>query len=220
MSVIDYLESDHNPNQPLSEDLHDKLREDILTGKLADREKLTEMNICNEYGISRTPVRDAIHQLEVEGLVETIPNRGAFVIGMTEQDIRDIFVLRAAGEIQAVRWAVQRITDDELDELDETFEFMEFYTMRNDIPKMININNAFHQIIYHATHNRLMIRQLSDYQAYIRNAVPSNYYASNYLRNVLSEHREIYEAIKSKDVEAGAQAMQNHMERSTIRKSK
>ena len=62
-------------------------------------------------------------------------------------------------EIQAVRWAIERITEEEINELEETFEFMEFYTMKNDINKMLNINTAFHQIIYNATHNR-MLKQL------------------------------------------------------------
>jgi DNA-binding GntR family transcriptional regulator len=218
MSIIQYLEDDQQNAQPLSSDLFSKLREDILTGRLVAGEKLTEMKICNKYGVSRTPVREALRQLEMDGLIETIPNRGAFVIGLSEQDIDDLLVLRVQSEVQAVRWAIERITEEELDELQETFEFMEFYTMKNDIPKMLTINMAFHQIIYNATHNRMFAQQLTTYQLYLRHCDPSNYYAPNYLRNVLAEHREIFDAFLERDVESGAAAMEKHMENSLKRK--
>ena len=220
MSIIQYLEDEQNNNLPLSSNLFSKLQEDILTGKLEDGEKLTEIKICNQYGVSRTPVREALRQLEADGLIMTIPNRGAFVKALTEQDIHDIYVLRSQGEVTAVRWAIERITEKEMSELDETFAFMEFYTMKNDIPKMLNINIAFHQIIYHATHNRMMLQQLSAYQLYLRHCNPSNYYATNYLRDVLAEHRDIYDAFGAGDPEAGAAAMKRHMENSAKRKFK
>ncbi|MBR4020404.1 MAG: FCD domain-containing protein, partial [Firmicutes bacterium] len=120
----------------------------------------------------------------------------------------------------AVRWAIDRITEEEFNELEETFEFMEFYTMKNDINKMLNINMAFHQIIYNATHNRMLNQLLSSYQVYLKYCNPSNYYAPNYLADVLEEHRAIYEAFKARDAEAGALAMTRHMENSRNRKRK
>ena len=146
MSIIQYLEDGKTGNQPLSTNLYTELQEDILTGKLKPNQKLTEQKICKEYNVSRTPVREALRQLEMDGLIENIPNRGAFVIGFTNQDIADIYDLRRAYEILAVKWAIERITEEEFNELEETFEFMEFYTMKNDINKMLNINTAFHQI--------------------------------------------------------------------------
>lgn len=218
MSIIQYLEDDRPSNLPLSNDLFVKLREDILSGKLASGDKLTESRICKEYGLSRTPVREAFFQLEADGLIENIPNRGAFVVGLSKQDIHDIKVLRAQSEVQAVRWAIERITDEELEELQETFEFMEFYTMKNDVPKMLNINTAFHQIIYNATHNRMLIQQLLGYQLYLRHCDPSNYFAPGYLREVLSEHREIFEAFETGDADAGAEAMRTHLQNADNRK--
>lgn len=218
MSINQYLEEAKDTNQPLSSDLFSKLQEDILTGKLENGDKLTEMRICNEYSVSRTPVREALRQLEMNGLIKTVPNRGAFVVGLSEQDISDMYILRAEAEVIAVRWAIERITDEEMEALNETFEFMEFYTMKNDIPKMLNINLAFHKIIYDATHNRMLKQELDAYQLYLRHSNPSNYYAPNYLRDVLSEHRAIYDAFIAKDVEGGALAMKRHMENSRKRK--
>ena len=76
MSIIQYLEDGKTSNQPLSTNLYSELQEDILTGKLKAGEKLTEQKICDEYKVSRTPVREALRQLEMDGLIENIPNRG------------------------------------------------------------------------------------------------------------------------------------------------
>ncbi|MEG0662227.1 MAG: GntR family transcriptional regulator, partial [Anaerovoracaceae bacterium] len=140
----------------LSTDLSIRLKEDILSGRLKKDRKLTEQAICDEYKVSRTPVREALVQLEMEGLVESIPNRGAFVVGLSPQDKEDILTLRKIYEIQATRWAIERITDEEMEELEENFDFMEFYTMKKDIDKMLNINQIFHQMIYKSSHNRML----------------------------------------------------------------
>jgi DNA-binding GntR family transcriptional regulator len=202
---------------PLSTDLFQRIKEDILSGKLKKDQKLIEQAICNEYKVSRTPVREALLQLEMEGLVVTVPNRGAFVAGMSAQELEDMFTLRRIYEIQAVRWAVERITDEEMDALEETFEFMEFYTMKGDVDKMLNINVNFHQTIYRASHNRMLQHLLSSFQAYIRHRAQDIPQKEEYLGQVLEEHRRIFQAFRDRDVEAGARAMEIHMDNSRRR---
>lgn len=202
---------------PLSTDLFNRIKDDILSGKLKKDQKLIEQSICDEYKVSRTPVREALLQLEMEGLVETIPNRGAFVLGLTPRDMDDMFILRKIYEVQAVRWAVERITDEEMAELEETFDFMEFYTMKNDVEKMLNINVNFHQTIYKASHNRMLLHLLSSYQAYIRHGRRELADKESYLNTVLKEHRDIFQAFVDKDVEAGVRAMEIHMDHSRAR---
>ncbi|MEE0772484.1 MAG: GntR family transcriptional regulator [Anaerovoracaceae bacterium] len=205
-------------NAPLYNSLLGKLQKDILTGKLKPGEKLTEQNLCRLYGVSRTPVREALRQLEADGLVENILNRGAFVIGMTEQDYEDMFELRKVYEIQAVKWAIERITEEEMDKLEETFEFMEFYTLRNDIEKMLTINTGFHQVIYEASHNRMLLKMLSSYQSFLKYKGIESVYSDDYLTTVLEEHRAIFKAFKDKDVKAGALAMEVHINRAKERR--
>ena len=205
-------------NAPLYNSLLGKLQKDILTGKLKPGQKLTEQNLCKTYGVSRTPVREALRQLETDGLVENILNRGAFVIGMTDQDYEDMFELRKAYEIQAVKWAIERITEEEMDKLEETFEFMEFYTLRDDIEKMLTINNGFHQVIYEASHNRMLQKLLSSYQNFLKYKGMDSVYDENYLSTVLEEHRAIFKAFKDKDVKAGALAMEIHINRAKERR--
>lgn len=212
----------HNENAkaqslPISNNLFSQLQKEILQGKLRAGEKLTEQSICDKYKVSRTPVREALRQLEMEGLIETIPNRGAFVIGFSQQDLADMYELRKAYEVQAVRWAIERITDEEMEDLEETFEFMEFYTQKNDIDKMLNINTGFHQLIYTASHNRMLQHVLSSYQIYVKHCRRPVPYPDNYLADVLEEHRAIFKAFQDRDVEAGVSAMEQHMNNSISR---
>ncbi len=217
MVLYKYTEDITSSGMPLSNNLYSILQRDILTGKLQEGEKLTEQRLCEEYEVSRTPVREALRQLEINGLVENIPNRGSFVIGMSHQDIKDIFELRKVNEAQATRWAIQRITEEEMTALEETFEFMEFYTMKNDIKKMTNINKGFHQIIATACHNRMLEHMLSSYQLYTWYAGAEKPKPDDYLQTLLEEHRRIFQAFSEKDEEAGAQAMLEHIENSKIR---
>jgi DNA-binding GntR family transcriptional regulator len=202
---------------PLSTDLFNRIKEDILSGKLKKDQKLVEQSICDEYKVSRTPVREALLQLEMEGLVEMIPNRGAYVLGLSARDMDDMFILRKIYEVQAVRWAIERISDEEMAQLEETFDFMEFYTMKNDVEKMLNINVNFHQTIYMASHNRMLQHLLSSYQVYIRHGRRNFDGKEEYLQTVLKEHRDIFQAFVDKDVEAGVRAMEIHMDHSKAR---
>ena len=124
----------------------------------------------------------------------------------------------ATGEIQAVKWAIERITDEEMDKLEETFEFMEFYTLRDDIEKMLTINTGFHQVIYEASHNRMLQKMLSSYQNFLKYKGMDSVYDENYLTTVLEEHRAIFKAFKDKDVKAGALAMEVHINRAKERR--
>lgn len=196
----------------LSHSLFNQLRADILQGKLKPGEKLTEQRVCSEYVVSRTPVREAFQKLENDGLIETIPNRGAFVVGVTDRDIQDMYELRKAYEAIAVRWAIQRITDEEFKALQEAYEFMEFYTMKKDIEKMLNINMQFHQLIYNAAHNRMLLHTLTNFQIYTKQRRGNKTYADNYLEEVLSEHQEIFQAFVSKDEDAAAAAIIRHLD--------
>lgn len=196
----------------LSTDLFSSLRKDILQGRLRQGEKLTEQQVCDEYKVSRTPVREAFRQLELEGFIDTIPNRGAFVSGFTSQDIRDMYELRKAYEILAVRWAIERITKDEFEKLEEAFEFMEFYTQKKDVEKMLNINMNFHDLIYKASHNRMLYRILSSFQLYIKQSRPSRAESDTYLDEVLQEHRAIFEAFRDKDADAAEGAVAKHLD--------
>lgn len=209
-----------NHGLPLAENLYAQIQMDIIKGLLPAGRKLTEQSLCEQYKVSRTPVREALRQLEIEGLVENIPNRGAFVVGFTSQDIKDMYELRKTYELQAVKWAIERMTDEELEELGEIFEFMEFYTHKKDVDKMLTINSNFHQLIYAASRNKMLKQVLSSYQLYIKYSRNINAYDADYLNTVLKEHRAIYEAFLKRDATAALKAMEAHTENSYLRQTK
>jgi DNA-binding GntR family transcriptional regulator len=202
---------------PLSESLFGELRKEILQGNLHTGSKLSEQQICDIYGLSRTPVREALRQLEQEGLIESIPNRGAFVLGLSIQDIQDLYDMRKAFEILACEWAIQRITKVELEQLEESLEFMEFYTMRQEADKMLNINMKFHEQIYRASHNRMLTHTLSTYQFYLKQTKSNSAYLDGHLEEVLKEHQAIFEAFTKKDKTAGAAAVATHLDHAKVR---
>lgn len=196
----------------LSYSLFSRLREDILNGKLPDGEKLTEQKICEEYHVSRTPVREAFKQLELEGLLSNIPNRGAFISSFSPRDIDDLYELRKSGEILAVQWGIARITPEELEELKEAYEFMEFYTLRRDYTKMLNMNAKFHDMIYTASHNRFLAQTLPLYQLYVKQMSALGNYNDQDLIKVLAEHKDIVDAFINKDVSKGIAVMGMHLD--------
>ncbi|MBK5253750.1 MAG: GntR family transcriptional regulator [Peptostreptococcaceae bacterium] len=210
--------NEENTNQPLSNNLFCLIRKDILSGSIKSGAKLTEQSICEKYNVSRTPVREGLRQLENEGLIENIPNRGAFVIGLNNQDISDMFELRRIAEVQAIEWAIERMSTKVIDPLEETFEFMEFYTLKNDIDKVLNINTTFHGILYQATGNKMLQQMLTSYQVYLKHSAPSASISDDYLTTILAEHKAIFEAVKSKNIAAGKKAMDYHMVQTKLRR--
>ena len=104
-----------------------KLREDILSGRYEEHEELKEMAISEERGVSRTPVREAFRQLELEGLIRIIPNKGAYVTGITEKDVKDIYMIRSLLEGLCARWATEHITKEQMEEMEENVYLAEFH---------------------------------------------------------------------------------------------
>lgn len=218
MINLDFLSNDYEEKKTTAQKIEEELKIDILTGKRRNGQRIVEQELCDSYGISRTPVREILRRIEAEGLIETVPNRGAFVRGFTEQDIDDFFYLKSLLEVQCVRWAITRITDEELNTLEEIFEFMEFYTMSDDLEKMARINQGFDAAIYDAAHNKDMEQTLHRYNFYLHHANAQVRYPINYLTTVLEEHRAIFQAFLARDPDAGAEATEIHMMKTIIRR--
>lgn len=218
MNILEQIAYEKSDKIPTTDKIYRRLVQEILTGKIKPNSKLTENQICTKYKVSRTPVREAFRQLEMHSLIEYVPNRGVFVKGLNDQEVEDIFQLRRDCEVKAVRWATERIEKKEKEELEEIFAYMEFYTMKKDVKKMIDINLGFHRVIYKATHNDFLYDTLTTYQTYTHYARPSNYFVHNYLNKVLDEHTVIYNAILNSQPELAARAMKIHMDNALKRR--
>ena len=201
----------------LTAKVYKKIRKEILRGTYKPGESLTELALTKSMEVSRTPVREALRQLEMEGLVELRPNRGAVVIGINGQDIEDIYAVRKALEIMAVEWAVSRISDEQIQALQEQSELMEFYTTKKDSDKVLELNSAYHDIIYDAAGSRFMAQILRSYKEYIEQTRKVILYEQAYLEEILKEHKAVLAAIKARDVDGAKKAMAEHLEMSQRR---
>ncbi|MGI6733549.1 MAG: GntR family transcriptional regulator [Anaerovoracaceae bacterium] len=201
----------------LTEEIENILRERILKGEYGIGERLKENQIANELKVSRTPIREAFRQLEKEGLIESIPNRGSFAMGLTKQDVRDIYAVRAAVEALAVEWAVDRIGEDEIFRLQDAFDRMDFYTRKQDSRKVMELNRTFHEIIYSASGSRFLAQILKSYQEYVEKTRKATVYCSDNLPIILEEHRQILTAIQERNKEKAVELISLHLSNSKNR---
>ena len=191
-----------------------KIREDILKGRYKENDELRENTIGKELGVSRTPVREALRQLELEGLVTIIPNRGAYVMGITHKDIWDIFMIRSYLEGLCARWAAENITDEQLDELEETLILSEFQINREsgfNTDQVTALDGRFHAALYEASGSRMLSRVLTDFHNYVQMARKTSFVSEERARRSIREHRQILRAISDRDGETAEQLANEHI---------
>ena len=191
-----------------------KIREDILNGKYKENDELRENTIGKELGVSRTPVREALRQLELEGLVTIIPNRGAYVTGISHKDIWDIYVIRSMLEGLCARWAAKNITDAQLDELEETILLSEFQMKKESgfsAEQVAALDGRFHSILYEASGSRILDHVLTDFHNYVQTARRSSVVSEDRARKSIREHRQILRAVKDRDEEMAEQLANEHI---------
>ena len=195
----------------LSEKVYRSLRDGIAEGKYRTGDCLVEMKIAEELGVSRTPVREALKQLELEDLVSSHPNRGVVVKSFTSEDLQDVSTIRHLLEGQAAFWAAQRVSDEQLKELREVVELMEFYTAKNDIAHLVALDTRFHELIYEASGSRTIRHILASLHHNIRKARQSSLTLPDRAPNSLAEHLSIYHAIEQRDAQAAKEFMEAHV---------
>ena len=169
----------------------------ILDGEYAEGDSLNEIKLSQELGVSRTPVREALMQLELEGLVENIPNKGAVVVGISEKDIEDIYAIRIRIEGFASRLSAEKINEDELKALEKIVDLQEFYLTKNDVEQIWRLDSDFHKIIYDSSRSRPLRSTLSSFHNYIKRARDISVKVEGRAEKSVAEHRAILEAIRS-----------------------
>lgn len=167
----------------------------ILDGEYKDGDSLNELKLSKELGVSRTPVREALMQLELEGLVKNIPNKGSVVVGVSQQDTRDIYEIRIRIEGLAARLCAEKITDEELKALEKIVDLQEFYLMKNDTEQIWKLDSDFHKIIYDASRSRPLRFMLSNFHNYIKKARDISVQTEGRAEKTVAEHRAILNAI-------------------------
>ena len=189
-----------------------RLREDILSGKYKENEELREAASGEALGVSRTPVREPFRQLELEGLIQIVPNKGAYVTGITAKDVKDIYMIRSSLEGMCARLATQNITPEQLEELEENVYLASFHASKGHMEQMAELDNRFHHILYEACDSKMLENLLQDFHQYVIRIRKKT--LSTKERGIASneEHRKIMEAIKAGDSVKAQQAATVHME--------
>ena len=218
MLNLGFLNNEYKEKKTPAQIAEESIEIDIITGKIPRGKRINEQELCRRFGMSRTPIREILRKIEGRGLARSIHNRGVFAVGLTPKEVDDYFYLKSIMEVQCVRWAIERIEKEQMELLAETFDFMQFYTMSNDLDKILKINEGFDSIIYNAAHNGELERRLHRYNFIIKYANADIKYPMNYLPTVLEEHRAIFDAFTAKDPDAGAEAAEIHMYKSMLRR--
>lgn len=200
-------------SQSLEEMVYSRLEEEILSGELARGTALGEIALAKRLGVSRTPIRGALHRLSEEGLVEIVPNRGASVLGINADDLIDIYKIRERLEGLASSLAAKRITKEELSKLNETLELAEFYISKNDTERLKELDTVFHSIIYKASGSRFLARTLSELHRKIKSYRKRSLAVPGRLTKSEDEHREILDAITRGDADMADRLTSLHVQR-------
>lgn len=184
---------------PLRDVVFNTLRQAILTGELKPGERLMEIHLANRLGVSRTPIREAIRKLELEGLVIMIPRRGAEVANITTKSMQDVLEVRRALDVLSVELACERISEEELLQLKNACDEFEKATRTKDLKKIAQADVALHDIIVKATGNERLVQLVSNLSEQMYR------YRFEYIKDaskhqrLVEEHRIIFESIRNKD---------------------
>lgn len=192
------------------------LRDRILNESYKCGDKLNELTLAKELKISRTPIREALKQLELEGLVESIPNKGVYVKGFSPRDIDDMFEIRLSLEGLAVSFAIDRMDEVHLAKIKEVFELLEFYTTKGDFDKVNDFNILFHESIYQATQSTYFEQILKDIHYYVSVISRHSIARPERLESSLLEHRAILEAIIDGDKDEATERIQRHIRKTQM----
>lgn len=197
---------------PLRDVVFNTLRKAILTGELKPGERLMEIHLANRLGVSRTPIREAIRKLELEGLVIMIPRRGAEVAQITEKSLKDVLEVRRALDALCAELACERITQEELKNLKTACEEFARATRTKDATVIAAADVAMHDIIVKATGNARLIQLINNLSEQMYR------YRFEYIKDesrhdtLVEEHQRIYDSIVRKDKEGAAAAARMHID--------
>lgn len=198
--------------KPLREIVFEALREAIINGTLGPGERLMEIQMAEEMGVSRTPVREAIRKLELEGFVVMVPRKGAYVAGLSMKDIADVFEIRAALESLAAGLAAERITEEELEQLERLLVKIGECVQRNDVDTLIEVDTEFHDVLFKATRNERLVQMISNLREQIQRYRTTSLASPGRMKYALEEHKKIVEAISDRNIEVAQQLAAEHIE--------
>jgi len=198
--------------KPLRELVLEAIREAIKNGTLQPRERLMEIQLADDLGVSRTPVREALRKLEQEGFIVMVPRKGAYVSDLSMKDVADVFEIRAALDGLAGGLAAERITEEELELMERMLVEKGEAINQNDIDKLVEADTRFHEAMYMASRNERLSNIISNLREQIQRFRLTSLSVPGRREDSLKEHRQILEAIQARDIQLARQLAQEHIE--------
>jgi len=187
-----------NEYLPLRDVVFNTLRDAILKGDFAPGERLMEKQLAERLGVSRTPIREAIRKLELEGLVMMMPRKGAEVASVTGKDISDVLEVRATLEALAVKLACKKMSEQDFEELVFVNEAFKKAALEKDVKTLIEKDIEFHDIIFHCSNNEKLIQIINNLREQIYRFRVEYIYKMKSYDNLVMEHDEIVSAMKDR----------------------
>ena len=207
----DQLKNNIDEYLPLRDVVFNTLRHAIITGEFAPGERLMEITLANRLGVSRTPVREAIRKLELEGLVTMIPRKGAQVAKITEKNLRDVIEIRCVLEEFAASLACERITDEEKDEMKALHRQFVQSAKTHDILDIVKKDEQFHDAIFKATKNDRLITIINNLREQFYRYRMEYVKDINTRTSLIQEHEALKNAIFNHDVENAKHLIKMHL---------
>jgi DNA-binding GntR family transcriptional regulator len=214
------LKVNMNEYLPLRDVVFNTLRQAILKGELAPGERLMEIQLAERLGVSRTPIREAIRKLELEGLVLMIPRKGAEVAKISEKSLRDVLEVRRSLEELAIELACQRMTPEAVEELEKKQEEFKEAVEQGNPMEIAETDEAYHDVIYKGTCNDRLVQMINNLREQMYR------YRLEYIKDedkrqiLLLEHDNILRAVRQRKVQEAKEAMREHIDNQEITVSK
>ncbi|MGL5314369.1 MAG: GntR family transcriptional regulator [Peptostreptococcaceae bacterium] len=208
--------TDLSQNRPIREVVYDSLRSTLISGRVPVGERIIEKEYAHRLNISRTPVRDALKILEMEGLVEYIPRLGVVAKSVTRDDVIEIYKIRQSLEILIVTNAMENITQDEIDAIDNNLEQTEKMNAEDNTEEVIRLFGEFNSLVYKASKMKRLPSIISNLNNYLQRFRNISILDRERRDKALLEHRTILEALKTKDLELLSSTTYTHLEDSLV----
>lgn len=200
--------------KPLREVVSEALRQAIQDGVLKPGERLMEIPLAEELGVSRTPIREAIRKLELEGFVVMIPRRGTYVANISLKDIAQVFEIRSALEELAAGLAAERITAEEIEELERMLVEIGDLIELKDMDRIVDADIKFHEVLYKASRNERLAEIVHNLREQIIRFRSTSMNQPGRLAKTWEEHRQLVEAIGAHNAVQARKLARVHMEHS------
>lgn len=202
---------DHR-KQSLADQVFDQLEEDILNGRYAPGDLLSENSLASQIGVSRTPIREALGRLEAEGLVETRSKRGIVILGIRQQDVEAMFEVRIRIEGLAARRASESANESSLTAMNEIVTLQEFYVQQGNYDRLKQLDSDFHQQIYRLSGSAYLRNLLGDLHHRLQRFRQQSITVNHRSQLAVNEHRAIYQALAAHDPVLAEQTMVSHIQ--------